>query len=145
MQDQRLVNRLQNYWDLIRRSQNIPDIGQLNVSAIDDLWQQCMKVEIIPAQGGVNFAYRFVGESLIKMLGQDITNRVVDRRAKQYPYSVIVKKLDETIEVKKIIVDENQIVNEQGRIVKYRACFMPFGNETKGITHIVIGFSDRTF
>lgn len=145
MHDQRLVVRLQNYWELIRRGKPMPDINQLNPGTIDDLWQQCMKLEVSATQGGHRFQYRFMGEKLITMLGKDLTGTSVDGHATHYPYSIIIKPLEAIIASQQFVTEENQLVNERGRVVKYRACFMPFGNESRGVTHIVIGFSHKEF
>jgi len=145
MQDKRLVNRLQNYWELIRRGKPMPEISQLNPHSIEDLWSQCMKLEALQTQGGVTYYYRFVGSVLAEMYGSDPTNREVDRKVKQYPMNIIVDKLDGVAAARNFLIDENQFVNGRGKLVKYRACLMPFGNETKGVTHIVVGFSGREF
>ena len=145
MQDQRLVTRLQNYWDLIRRGKPMPEIHQLNPSVIEDLWQSCMKIEATHAQGGTSYSYRFVGEKLVAMFGRDLTNNTVDLRMSQYPYGVLVKALEDVMQTRKFALSENQFVNEKGNVVKYRGCVMPFGNEARGVTHLVVGLSDKTY
>ena len=145
MHDQRLVTRLQNYWELIRRGKVMPEIGQLNPAVIEDLWQQCMKIEVNRTQTGIGYTYRFMGEKLIAMFGRDLTASTIDLRSSQYPYGVIVKSLEGVMNERKFVLDENQFVNEKGKVIKYRGCIMPFGSEAKGITHLVVGLSDRTY
>lgn len=146
MQDQRLVNRLQDYWKRICRDKPLPDISQLNPAVIDELWQQCMQLGTHQAQGGFNYNYLFMGKRLVEVYGQDLTSQTVDIRASQYPLNLLLKKLSNVMESRSFFIDENQFINTTtGKMVKYRACFMPFGNETKGVTHIVIGFSGREF
>lgn len=145
MQDQRLVTRLQNYWELIRRGKPMPEIQQLNPGSIDDLWHSCMRLNTVQSQGGTSYTYHFMGENLIKLFGRDLTNTTVNRNMTQYPYNVIINKLDDVMAQKKCVIDHNQFVNDKGRVVKYRACFLPFGNDAKGITNVVVGISDREF
>ncbi len=145
MQDQRLVTRLQNYWELICRGKPMPEIGQLNPAGIDDMWQQCMKIGTFQTQGGFTYNYLFMGEKLVEMYGKDLTSQVVNPHASEYPLNIVVNKLDGIMTARAFLIDENQFVNERGKLVKYRACLMPFGNEAKGVTHIVVGFSGREF
>jgi hypothetical protein len=146
MHDQRLVNRLQNYWELIRRGKVMPEINQFNTGPIDDLWSQCMKFEVTPAQGGGHiYTYRFLGEKLIPVFGRDLTGTMVNKSSQHYPFQVIIQQLEKILNQKTLIVDENQFINPKGKVVKYRACFMPFGNENRGVTHIIVGLSDKHF
>lgn len=143
MQDKRLVTRLQNYWELIRRGKPMPEIAQFNQSTIDDLWQSCLKIEVNRVQGGYNYTYKYMGSRLIQLFGKDLTGSSVDHNMARYPYKVLVTKLDEAMVAGRILVDENQFTNEKGKTIKYRSCFLPFGNEAKGITHFIIGLSDN--
>lgn len=145
MNDQRLVNRLENYWNLIRRGKPMPEIAMFNSAPIEDLWHKCMKIEIQPTQDGTSFTYRYLGSSITTMFGRDITNTTVNMKMTKYPLGVIVRAMDNCMIMKTFVIDENQFVNEKGKIVKYRSCVMPFGNETKGITHLIMGISDRQF
>jgi len=145
MHDQRLVTRLQNYWELIRRGKPMPEIAHFNPAAIEDLWPQCMKLETFPAQGQPQFTYRYMGAKLITLFGKDLTGQTIDRNESRYPFSMIVLKLEEAYFLGKGCEDESQFVNEKSKLIKYRACFLPFGNETKGITHFIVGLSDRSF
>lgn len=123
----------------------MPEISQLNPSVIEDLWQNCMQIELAPSQAGVLYTYRYIGEKLIALLGQDLTHSSMNLRNSQYPYSIIIKSLETVIQERKFVLDQNQFLTEKGHLVKYRGCIMPFGTEAKGVTHLVIGLSDRTY
>lgn len=145
MQDQRLVNRLQNYWELIRRGKPMPEINQFNAATIEDLWKNCLKLEASPGQGAIRYVCRYMGPKLVPMFGKDLTGMVMDSLITRYPYGVVVKMLDASFKEGKLMVDQNQFVNEKGKVIKYRACFLPFGNESRGVTDFIVGISDRTF
>ena len=123
----------------------MPEINQLNTATIDDMWQQCLKLGAFHTQGGFTYNYLFMGEGLVKMYGKDLTSQMVNAHASEYPINIVVNKLENIMTSRAFHIDENQFVNGRGRLVKYRACFMPFGNEAKGVTHIVVGFSGREF
>lgn len=144
MQDKRLVNRLHNYWDLIRRGKPMPEIAQFNPATIDDLWENCLKMDLSKVQGGVVYSYSYMGSRLVKMFGRDLTGTVIDRSIAQYPYGVLLKKLELAASSGEFMLDENRFVSDSGNVVRYRCCFLPFGNETKGVTHVIVGMSDNS-
>lgn len=145
MHDQRLTTRLQNYWNLIRRGKDMPEIAQLNPQNIDDLWQRCVKLEVIREQGNTHFKYQFMGERLIQLFGRDLTHSTLDTRVRHYPHSIMGDRLSAVLRTKEFAADEGKFVNANGKMVKYRACLLPFGTDERGVTHIIVGFSDREF
>ncbi|MDX2073678.1 MAG: PAS domain-containing protein [Alphaproteobacteria bacterium] len=145
MQDKRLVTRLENYWNLIRRGREMPEIQQLNPDTIEDMWQQCIQMGVFAAQGGTNYHYMFMGSQIVDLYGSDPTGQMMNPRASEYPLNILINKLDGIVASKAFLIDENQFINPRAKLVKYRACFMPFGSAIRGVTHIVIGFSGREF
>ena len=124
----------------------MPDMAMFNSAPIEDLWQKCMKIEVQPGQDGKTYTYRYMGADIIKMFGRDYTNTDINRKIyNKYPFGVLVKTMDQALETSTLVIDENQLVNEMGKVIKYRSCVLPFGNETKGITHFIVGISDRQF
>jgi hypothetical protein len=145
MQDKRLVNRLHNYWNLIRKGNPMPDMAHLNPGAIEDMWQQCIDLEILAKGMAPVYNFRHMGERLLPIFGQDMTGSTLNIRATQYPYNIVVSKVDIALKSAEFVVDQNIIVNDKSKVVKYRACFMPFGNLKRGVTNIVVGYSCREF
>lgn len=145
MQDQRLAVRLQKYWDLIRGDAIIPEIIKINPSAIDDLWQQCMRLNIIKSQSTPAYRYIHVGDQLVRMFGRDPTGTILDVRMNQYPYNIIAKQLDKVSIKPEYTLNEGQFINERSKVVKFRACWLPFGTADGEVTDIIVGFSAREF
>ena len=44
IQEQRLTRRLLNYWQMLRKAKNYPDIMQFNTNAIEDVWGYCLRL-----------------------------------------------------------------------------------------------------
>jgi len=145
-QEYRLTARLTQHWDMIRKDKELPDIHHLRPDVIDDLWQQCVMIGInVGTQENTSYKYEYMAPGLAEAYGRDMTGTQVDVRMKQFPGSVLTSKLKDVIANKKPAEDQGAFVNEQGKTVKYRASFLPFGNDSKGLTHVVVGLSYRLF
>jgi hypothetical protein len=140
----RVTERLIQYWQLMGAGNNLPEIQQLNTSTIEDVWPQCFLVSV-DNRGDTTYKYEYMGDAIVKAYGQDLTGFTVDHKMRQFPGSVVLKKLDNVLAERKTFSDEGHLLNKTGQMIKYRACFLPFGNEQKGLTHIVVGLSFRVF
>lgn len=147
MQEQRLIDRLTGYWNLVRKDAEMPDFGQFNASAIEDVWGQCVLFTVQPAAPGkapaINF-YR-VGDKVKTMYGQDMTGRPVGGGQRYFQGASIVRKVGDVISHPSPMYDNGQFVNEKSKVVKYRSCLLPFGNRDGKVTHIVAGLSWREY
>jgi hypothetical protein len=147
MQDQRLNTRLTNYWNLLRKAQPMPEYGHLNRAAIHDIWEQCIIYRIEQVQAGAlpEFYFLSIGEKLASMYGRDMLGKTVSAGNKQFAGAEVLKKLPALLLEPAPIFDEGQFVNKQHKIVKYRACLLPFGSPEGKVTHVMCGLSWREF
>jgi len=139
----RLIDRLTTYWNMIRKDQPVPEFVQFNISAIEDLWSQCV---LFTVQPGVPPTVNFynVGDK-VKALYGDVAGRTVNTNNRHFQGASIVRKVADVVASPAPVFDEGQFVNERSKIVKYRTCLLPFGNREGRITHIVAGLSWREF
>lgn len=144
MIEQRLNRRLMKYWNLVRKARPLPEIQQFNPAAIEDVWPFCFRVSV-DRRHRLSFKYEYMGEPIAKIYGQDLTDMTVDCRMKHFPGAVIHQKLADVVEKGAPLIDEGHFMAQQGYLIKYRACILPFGNTKKGMTHIVVGLSCRYF
>lgn len=142
--EQRLTQRLLSYWQLIRNTNKIPQIEQFNSGAVGDLWQQCMMVSVENRKTPL-FKYEFIGDKIIKSYGRDLGGQIIEAANTNFPGVAIYKKLLLVIDIKEPLEDAGFYLDGKGGMVKYRACFLPFGNETKGVTNVIVGLSSRAF
>jgi hypothetical protein len=147
MQEHRLIERLTTYWNHVRKDAPMPDFAHFNVSAIEDIWQQCILFTVQPAVEGVqpNVNFYRVGENLRSIYGQDMTGRSFNPAHHHFQGATVVRKITELMGNPEPITDMGQFVNSQSKIVKYRSCLLPFGGPDGKITHIVAGLSWREF
>ena len=146
MLEQRLVVRLQNHWNLLKKDKEMPIVEQFNKEAIADMWPKCLllKLENFNTKF-MSYHFEALGSEAITMLGQDPTGQRVDGRTSEVQGIKITQHLQKVAETRQPQLDENQFTNAQGRLIKYRCCFLPFGSDKRGITHIVVGISHRVF
>lgn len=147
MHEQRLTTRLINYWELLKNGQPVPVYEQLNPSALEGVWTNCLALKAEPAPSGGNaYSYVHCGSEIQKAIGQDLRGQRMTTNMKFFPGAKIIKRIDEvaTQAVPSPLLDDGQFVNEHNKVIKYRACLLSFGTPQK-ISHIVVGVSWRAF
>ena len=144
MFDQRLTTRLLDYWGRLKKDDVVPDFKKNNPAMVEDLWSQCFVVSIIPQQS-LMYKYEYVGDRVKEAYGRDPSGQTVDLKIKQFPNSVVAGALGTVMESKAPQHSEGQAATTTGKMIKYRAILLPFGNEATGLTHVVVGLSYRIF
>lgn len=146
MSDQRLIDRLTNYWNLIRKDDPVPEFVKFNISAIEDVWAQCVLFTVQPTAEGQSPVVNFytIGEN-VKALYGHAQGRTVTAGQRHFQGAAIVGKVGQVIAAPQPMYDQGQFVNERSKVVKYRSCLLPFGTRDGRITHVVAGLSWREF
>ncbi len=144
MQEKRLTTRLMKYWELLCKSNAFPEIAQFNPATVEDLWPYCCRIAV-DRRGELAYKYEYMGKGVSEMNGRDLTGQALDHRLKQFLGGTIFTKLGEVLAGHTPLEHEGHLINQLGGMVKYRACFLPFGTEAKEVTHIIVGISYRVF
>lgn len=147
MHDNRLTTRLIDYWNRLKKDDVIPDFKRNNPAMIEDLWDQCFVLYIIPPDCSA-YRYEYLGEKIKEMYGRDITGTFVDLKNRQFLNAVIIPRLQvmkSLLDMKTPQEDSGQLPTKTRQFVKYRIIMLPFGSEQSGVTHIVVGVSYREF
>jgi hypothetical protein len=146
MQNHRLGDRLLGYWNTTRKDLQMPDVGQLNASAITDVWQSCVLFSVSPAIDAKPFVLNFqqIGDKLRSIYGNDMIGRSFNTAQRHFQGAAVVRRVEEVIENPSVLTDVGQFINENHKVVKYRSCLLPFGRDGK-VTHVLVGLSWREF
>lgn len=144
MHEQRLTQRLLQYWEMIRKDNPFPEMAHFNAAALEEIWPYCFKVRA-DRMAKLAFTYEYMGKPIAELYGHDLVGKTVDYSMTQFPGGVIHKKLPEVLEKSSILYDAGHFVSQDGSLIKYRACLLPFGKAAQGVTHIVVGLSCRKF
>ena len=144
MHEQRLTFRLKSHWDALRKDEPLPDIHHFHTDAVEDLWPFCFKVRI-DGNRPPQFTYEYMGEELKKLYGHDMTGMTVNRKMAHFPGSVLHERLDNVVSTRTAMQDQGHLINYDGKLIRYRACLLPFGNKQGELTHILCALSCRFF
>ena len=145
MKDQRLTDRLTQYWELIRQSDPYPPLERFNHTAVNDLWSNCM-LFAVNSRTGITRSYTYyrMGDRIQALYGHDMSGQSLSPTQRMFKGAEVVKRLDEVFANPKPIYDNGQFVTAPGGVVKFRSCLLPFG-KAGTITHIIAGISWREF
>ncbi len=144
MQEQRLTLRVLKYWEVARKAADIPEYAKLNGPAMDDLWGHCFVVSVNTEDKLAAYRYIYMGRPIAELYGRDLTDLYVGHSTGSFPGKIIHYKFIDVVKGRKPVHDEGHFINENGKIVKYRACIMPLGNK-KTVTHLLVAVSHGVF
>lgn len=136
------------YWEQLRKDSDAPAYERFNPAAIDEIWHNCLVLEVQPGSGEKKtYKYVHCGEEIAKGVGQSLTGQMLSTNMKFFPGAKIIKRIDEVFDQAAIapIMDDGQFVNTEGKVIKYRACLLSFMNSHRIITHVIVGVSWRAF
>lgn len=136
--EKRLTRRLINYWESLRTGDNMPEMAAFDIGAIAEIWAKCVKIKV--GEGGYQFEY--MGRDISAAYGRDLTGQSTDTANKGFPGFFICRNLDKTLGERNFIEDTGYfLAGVSTKVVKYRACSLPFTNAEKEPTHIIVGLS----
>lgn len=150
MQDKRITNRLIEQWSRLSQEGALPEYTRLNVSTIDDLWQNCMVLVPMPRAAAstrtqTTLKMHHLGKKVSEVIGNASVGNYIMTRTRQFAGDRILQRIDELIDNRNPIEETGQFVNDKNKVVKYRSCLLPFGNMQDGVTHVLVGLSWREF
>lgn len=143
--DQRLTQRLITYWDTMRKDEPIPNFSKFNSAAISDIWQQCILFVVQPgSERGTILNFNMVGDKLNGIYSQSMIGTCFNPSHRHFQGAAVVSKVDKMMADLAPLLDSGQFINNNGKVVKYRSCLLPFGRQGV-VTHVVAGLSWREF
>lgn len=138
MPENRMTNKLVDYWNELKGDRDFPSELDINPSDIANIWDNCFLIKNEKASGdGDGYKYTFLGQGLINAYGDDISQEEVNILV-QPNKARFIEKVEETIETKKPVVDESEFVNAHSVLIKYRKIYLPLG-EDDDVTHVMGG------
>lgn len=147
MHEKRLTSRLIKYWELTKKEDPLPAFSRFNTTSIDDIWQNCMALEVLPSASREKvYTYMHCGDNISEAIGKNLTGETLTTHMKFFPGAKIIKRIDEVanFQAPSPLLDDGQFVSGKGKIIKYRACLLAFLAGER-ISHIVVGVSWREF
>lgn len=147
MFEHRLTERLLSYWNIIKKEDDVPDFSRFNPSAVTDMWQDCLLLDVQPKAPGatVQCTFHSIGEHLRGIYGTEMLGKTVTAAQRHFPGAVILRQMQSVVDSAVPLLDEGQFMNQNSKKVKFRSCLLPFKGKDNRITHLVIGLSWREF
>ena len=76
--EQRSTFRLLSYWNGIKEDRSIPDISQINLGEMGELWDDCFVLDVKQPDRP---EFQHFGSELIQIFEQDYTGAILDEKA----------------------------------------------------------------
>ena len=143
--EKRLVYKLVSYWKKLRKEPGLPDIRQFNPKAIGDVWENCIQIMVTESNNIRLYKYDYMGSEIIKAYGKDLTGQQVTPSIRTVPGASVIKKLEASIPMREPVMEQGSLINDNDKMIKYRSCILPFGNNKFDISHSIIGLSWKIF
>jgi hypothetical protein len=143
--ERRLNDRLTTYWNHLRQDDALPTFSKFNTGAIDDVWDNCILFMVNKSHND-NKSYTFyrMGDRVKKLYNEDLVGNTLKPAQKMFKGAAIIKRIDDAVKNGTPIEDHGQFVSQDNKVVKFRSCLLPFGNDNE-VTHVVAGLSWREF
>ena len=141
----RLSDRLIKYWDLIRKDEPLPRFEKFNSEAVSDVWESCIIFKVNASSGKQNsYTFYKIGRKVRDLYDEDLTGNTLNPRQRMFKGADIIRRIDDIIQDPKPMQDNGQFISADNKVVKFRSCLLPFGNDNE-VTHVVSGLSWREF
>lgn len=147
MHEKRLTTRLITYWEQTKGSLDFPAFAQLNPAALEGVWDNCLALKTQPSVADKrSYTYVHCGETITQAIGKNMVGQTLSTNMRFFPGAKIIKRIDEVVAQASPtpLLDDGQFVNDNGKVIKYRACLLAFG-ANGAVSHVVIGVSWRAF
>jgi hypothetical protein len=128
MLERRLIVRLLGYWEDLCNGQPMMAESKLNTADLQDVWEDCFLIRISdPAVPSF-----------------EVVHRGANLHASWPAASDLVAKVRSVIAKRSQVMEDEQLFDEVGTIVKYRQCLLPLG-ENGQVTAILGGARFKKF
>ena len=141
MHEQRLVERLKQYWTTLKGNP-MPEIRLFNSDAISDLWPRCLMLEVATnsSNNAALYTYEHMGKDIIRIYGSDLTGHYVNVHMHDFPGWQVLQSVDKMLVEPDVYESDGGFVSDAHKVIKYRTILLPFGDK-KRVTHVLVGLS----
>ena len=132
---------------MLKKDNIIPNFAQFNAAAIGDIWPNCIVFEVLPGVENQppNLSAQTIGSNLRSIYANEMLGKAFNATHSHFRNAKIMEHTQDVITAKMHALSEGQYVNDNNKIVKFRACLLPFGNKDAKVTHILVGLSWREY
>jgi len=129
--------RLQNYWNQLRKERPFPQESEIDPDEIADIWPSCFLISIDDVTHRLGHRYSYLGDELVKACGDDISNPDNALRLLSMGSIPMMRKIDDVLKQKKLVIDASDFINLKQLHIRYRTCMLPLGHKNGEVSHIL--------
>lgn len=138
MTEQRVTSILLEYWNRLRGSRPYPSESELSPDDLKEIWDHVFLLRVGGGEtGGYNFRYEYMGESLIRAYGDNLTGIDVYDALLSTSRDTIVEDVLKTIKSRAPHQQDAEFDNVNQVRIKYRRLLCPLGTDDGRINYIV--------
>lgn len=130
--NRRITEHLLRYWLRLRGARPFPQEKELNPDTLAESWDSCFLVKLTDRASYGGYRYIYMGKDLLEAFGTDVTREDADMLV-SLPSMRVTAKFDQTVALRKPLIDEGEFVNAKKIIIKYRQILLPMAaNDAPG-------------
>lgn len=138
--ERRITHRLINYWQRIKGDRVLPSETDIDSDDIADMWGDCFIIQLHDMEDLTRahaYTYTYLGKALSELYeppsdGNDGVLSVLNSER-------LMGMVSEMQMTKLPIVEHMENFRHQGRVIKYRMCVLPLGEENGRINGLLGG------
>ncbi len=130
--ERRYTNLLCEYWNKVKGDRNFPDLSEIEVEHLSDIWDYCFVIKYSDGK----YQVEHVGESIINPHDHDFN--LTDIPIIQLDNIENIQYfLDEVLESREPCIEQSEWYSPDGILIKFRQCFLPLGSDENTINAII--------
>lgn len=138
MHEQRVTSLLLEYWEKLRGKRAYPAEAEISPDDLKHIWNHIFLLRVSHGSGGnYSFRYEYMGESLIKAYGDNLTGMDVYDALLSTSRDTIIEDVLKTIKNRKPYEQDAEFDNVNRVRIKYRRLLCPLGPDDKSINYII--------
>lgn len=134
--ERRITLRLLGYWERLRGVREMPEADEIVPEDIDDLWDWCFVIKLIPVEAGKICEYSYLGPAIVTAyhggLSEDDPKALAGALCER-----LSADFAQVADTHKPLLNEGEFTNAKGALVKYRQCLLPLGKD--GVVDAIFG------
>ncbi len=133
--EQRHTFRLLSYWNSIKEDDKFPDLSEISLGDMEDLWDYCFVLDVTRRE---NPEFQHFGTELVRIFGEDYTGKHL-QDAEAHSVLADISKFIEEVWLMESPVSHCGEVTVDGSLLRYRSLLAPLCEDQDDQIHYLIG------
>jgi len=142
MQERRITDHLQQYWDKLRDGRPFPMRSDVRPQDLKDIWDNCFLISTQTEP----FQFDYLGLHFFESYGAKlggVDQKIYDSLIDTYRNHIIKRAKTVTMSHAPMVDEIEEIHEEEAFMIKYRLVLLPLSNNGSNISHVLGGMRWR--